>query len=144
MTTDYGTAPAPAPRSTRTNVLAIISLIAGIIALPFFCCWPVSIPLGLVAIVLGAIAVNQIKATAEGGRGLAIAGIVLGAAAILLFVLLVVIAGVVDPEALQQRIQQQQGIEQPDEDIVIPVEPEGELGPAEDAVPDAVPEPAGE
>lgn len=55
----------------RTNVLAIVSLVAGI--LWFF--WLGSI----VALVCGLVALRQIKARNEGGRGIAIAGIVLAA-----------------------------------------------------------------
>ncbi len=55
---------APAP-SERTNVLAIVSLVAA-----FF--------ISLLAVILGHIALSQINKTGEQGRGLAIAGLVLG------------------------------------------------------------------
>lgn len=55
-------APAPEP---RTNVLAIVSLV-----LAFF--------VSIGAVICGHIALNQIKRTGENGRGLAIAGLVLG------------------------------------------------------------------
>ena len=149
MTTEYGTAPPPAPAPGRTNVLAIVSLVAGLISLPLFCCWPVSIPLGLVAIVLGFVAKGQIKRTGESGNGLAIAGIVTGALAIVLFVLLVVVFGVVDQNALQQRFQQQQqGLE---DEVLMEEQEIDDLGePADDGVDrtenglDAEPEPAGD
>ena len=64
-------------RSARaeTNSLAIASLVAsGIGILPFIC------GLGsIIGIVLGVVALNQIKTSGEGGRGLAIAGIAVGA-----------------------------------------------------------------
>lgn len=53
------------PASDRTNVLAIIGFIAS-----FF--------VSVVGIVLGFIALSQIKRTGEKGRGLAIAAIVIG------------------------------------------------------------------
>lgn len=62
----YAVAPtgyAVAPQ--RTNVLAIISLVAA-----FF--------ISLAAVITGHIALSQIKRTGENGRGLAIAGLVLG------------------------------------------------------------------
>ncbi|WP_353807352.1 DUF4190 domain-containing protein [Agromyces sp. SYSU T00194] len=69
---DYSAAPAPsgqyaaAPSSTpKTNVLAIVSLVSA-----FF--------ISLVAIITGHIALSQIKKTGEQGRGLAIAGLVIG------------------------------------------------------------------
>jgi hypothetical protein len=54
-----GTAPA------KTNVLAIVSLVSA-----FF--------VSLAAIITGHIALNQIKKTGEQGRGLAIAGLIIG------------------------------------------------------------------
>jgi len=69
----------------RTNSLAIASLccgigqiIAGAIA-------------GIVAIVLGMVALRQINQTGENGRGMAVAGIVLGIVGIVLTVLLVIV-----------------------------------------------------
>jgi heme/copper-type cytochrome/quinol oxidase subunit 2 len=60
------TTPAPAPvAGPRTNVLAIIALIAAFV-----------IPLA--GIIVGFIAQNQIKQTGEAGAGLAKAGIILG------------------------------------------------------------------
>lgn len=54
-----------APLAPKTNTLAIASLISA-----FF--------ISLLAVILGHIALNQIKNTGEGGRGLAIAGLVIG------------------------------------------------------------------
>jgi hypothetical protein len=64
---------------TTTNTLAIISLVAGIL-----CCIPVISPLA--AIITGALALSQIKASPipQKGQGLAIAGIVLGSLGLLL------------------------------------------------------------
>ncbi|MFC9918007.1 DUF4190 domain-containing protein [Agromyces binzhouensis] len=62
----YGATPsygAPAPQ--KTNVLAIVSLVSS-----FF--------ISLVAIITGHIALSQIKKTGEQGRGLAIAGLIIG------------------------------------------------------------------
>jgi peptidyl-prolyl cis-trans isomerase B (cyclophilin B) len=55
----------PAPVGQKTNVLAIVALILGIV-----------IPIG--GIICGPIALSQIKRTGEAGRGLAIAGIIIG------------------------------------------------------------------
>lgn len=68
----YGAYGAPAP---KTNGLAIASLVASVISL---------CGLGSIAgIVLGVVALNQIKVSGESGRGLAIAGIVVGAVTLL-------------------------------------------------------------
>ena len=57
----------PAPVGLKTNVLAIVALILGIV-----------IPIG--GIICGPIALGQIKRTGEGGRGLAMAGLIIGIA----------------------------------------------------------------
>ncbi len=56
---------APAAAGPKTNTLAIVSLV-----LAFF--------VSLGAVICGHIALSQIKKTGENGRGLAIAGLVLG------------------------------------------------------------------
>ncbi|WP_439565241.1 DUF4190 domain-containing protein [Microcella sp.] len=56
---------ASAPTGPKTNTLAIVSLV-----LAFF--------ISLGAVITGHIALSQIKKTGENGRGLAIAGLVLG------------------------------------------------------------------
>jgi len=62
-----------------TNSLAIFSLVASVVGL--LC------GLGsLVGIVLGAIAISQIKRTGQGGYGLAVAGIVVGVASLVISV----------------------------------------------------------
>ncbi|OOP59478.1 peptidylprolyl isomerase [Arthrobacter sp. SRS-W-1-2016] len=48
----------------KTNVLAILSLVFGIVG-------------GIVAIPIGHIALSQIRRTGEGGRGMALAGLAL-------------------------------------------------------------------
>lgn len=56
-----------------TNTLAVVSMIFGIAS------WVVLPIVGaIVAVITGHIAVGQIKRTREGGRGMAIAGVVLG------------------------------------------------------------------
>jgi hypothetical protein len=70
----YAQAPAPA----KTNSLAIAALVSS-----FF--------ISLLGVILGHIALNQIKTTGEGGRGLAIAGLVIGYASMALAVIIIVI-----------------------------------------------------
>ena len=81
-------------RSRETNGLAIGSLATSIagallgIPLSFVCYIGILIP--IVGAVLGAVALSQIKRTNQRGRGLAIAGIVIGATAAVLLVIFVV------------------------------------------------------
>jgi uncharacterized protein DUF4190 len=79
----------------ETNGLAIGSLITSIagvvlgIPLTLLCYLGLLIP--IVGIVLGALALNQIKRTKQHGRGLAIAGIAVGAITTVLLVVLVIV-----------------------------------------------------
>lgn len=90
----YGGPPGYPYGPAGTNGLAIASLttsIAGIflgIPLTFFCYLGLLIP--LVGVVLGVVALNQIKHTHQQGRGLAIAGIAVGAATFALLVLAII------------------------------------------------------
>ncbi|OBF61060.1 hypothetical protein A5787_18050 [Mycobacterium sp. 852002-50816_SCH5313054-b] len=68
--------------SAGTNGLAIASLIASFTG--FFCCVIGSV----VAIVLGAVALNQIKQTRQEGYGLAVTGIVIGVATLVVFLII--------------------------------------------------------
>jgi peptidyl-prolyl cis-trans isomerase B (cyclophilin B) len=63
--------------SHKTNTLAILSLVFA------FVCWPLGI-------LFGHVALHQIRRTNESGRGLALAGVVLGYVAVALVTLLVV------------------------------------------------------
>ena len=63
--------------------LAIAAMVLGIIALVFFCAWPISIPCAILAIIFGAV---QIK---KAGRGMAIAGLVMGIISIAIWVILI-------------------------------------------------------
>ena len=75
------------PGPQKTNSLAIASLVASLIGiLPFIC------GLGsIIGIVLGVVALNQIKASGEGGRGLAIAGIAVGAVTFLISIVFTIV-----------------------------------------------------
>ncbi|AND15782.1 DUF4190 domain-containing protein [Rathayibacter tritici] len=72
MTTPY------TPASDRYNILAVVGFIAS-----FF--------VSLVGIVLGFIALSQIKRTGEKGRGLALAAVIIGFAAIIISIIAFVV-----------------------------------------------------
>ncbi len=67
--------PQPAP----TNTVAIGSLVASILSVFLFAMCGIGLLAGLVGIGLGVTALNQIQRTGQPGRGLAIAGIAVGA-----------------------------------------------------------------
>lgn len=78
---DYQPTPPPSTPYTgssaappRTNTLAIIALILGIV-----------VPIG--GVICGPIALGQIKRTGENGRGLALAGLIIGIALTLLAII---------------------------------------------------------
>jgi hypothetical protein len=62
--------PPPPPAGSRTNGLAVASLVLGIV-------WLCGVG-SILALIFGCVALSRIKRTGEGGRGMAIAGIVLG------------------------------------------------------------------
>ncbi|MGI9456034.1 MAG: DUF4190 domain-containing protein [Aeoliella sp.] len=68
--------------------LAIASMVLGIVSLVLFCLWYVSVPCAIIAVVLGLVARGKVKDGTGGGGGMAMAGIVCGAIAILLVLLL--------------------------------------------------------
>jgi peptidyl-prolyl cis-trans isomerase B (cyclophilin B) len=69
-----GYPPAPA----KTNTLAIVALISS-----FF--------ISLLGVILGHVALSQIKTTGEGGRGLAIAALIIGYASMALAVVIIIV-----------------------------------------------------
>jgi hypothetical protein len=97
LTADVTPPPAPSPQvagaptfvrsRSSTNALAVASLVVGL----FWMWWIGSV----LAVVLGHVALNQIARNGQSGRGLAIAGLVLGyiGLATLLFTLLAVTVG---------------------------------------------------
>ena len=74
----------PPPQAAGTNGMAIASLVFSLVGL---LCWIGAI----VGPILGFIALGQIKQTGQGGRGMAISGIVIGLASIVIGILLAII-----------------------------------------------------
>jgi len=107
----------PPPNAQANQGMAIASLICGILSLVTFCGWYLSVPLGVVAIVLGQMAKGKVARGEGGGGGLAKAGVICGAIGVALSVLITILAVVgfslfgsrmkAEIER-QQRIQQQQ------------------------------------
>jgi len=74
--------------TVRTNPLAIASLISSLVGVVMSWTWVLAIGV-LVGVVLGHIALSQIRRTGERGRGMALAGVIIGWVAIGLTVLLI-------------------------------------------------------
>ncbi|MGW0366395.1 DUF4190 domain-containing protein [Streptomyces sp. NPDC002990] len=81
---------ASSPHGTKRNGLAVAALITGIASLLLLWLWFVGIPLALVAIGLGIAALRRARGGA-GGRGMAIAGLVLGAVTVVIAGIMVAI-----------------------------------------------------
>lgn len=71
------------PALPGTNTMAIVSLVSSFVGV--FCCIG-----SIVSIVVGTIALNQIKQTREDGYGLAVAGIVIGVATLLMYLIIAI------------------------------------------------------
>jgi len=101
-------APAPAPHRPPSQVygpqfgyiptsgLAVTSLVLGLVALVLFCVWPIAIPCGVIAIILGAFGVSECRGPnpPKNGMGMAVAGIVCSAISVGLYVLVFVFMGI--------------------------------------------------
>jgi hypothetical protein len=69
-----------APVSAKTNGLAIASLVLGIVGI------------SIVAIILGHISLGQINKTGEQGRGMALAGTILGYVGLVFTIIWIIVA----------------------------------------------------
>ncbi|HET8779503.1 MAG TPA: DUF4190 domain-containing protein [Agromyces sp.] len=91
----YGEPAAPAygqpaaygqPSGAKTNTLAIISLVASIAGIVIL--WGIG---SVVGVICGHISLSQIKKTGEQGRGMAVAGLIVGYVGIALAIIAVII-----------------------------------------------------
>lgn len=85
------------PRSPQQSVaLAVASMVLGILSIALFCVWYLAVPLGIVAVVLGTIAVGKARRGEAGGAGMAKAGLITGIIGIVLAIIvgIAVMAGV--------------------------------------------------
>ena len=82
----------PPPGAQASQGMAIGSLICGIASIVFFCIWWLSIPLGIVAVVLAVMAKGKIARGEAGGAGLAKAGMICGIIGAVLSILITVLA----------------------------------------------------
>lgn len=80
--TDAANTPAPMVSNPKTNTLAIVTLIAGILGF------------NIIAVILGFVSLNQIKKSGEQGRVLAIIGLILGFIALIGFLIWIIIFSV--------------------------------------------------
>ena len=108
----------PPQPNRAANGLAVAALVVGILSI--LLAWIpviniVAIIGGLVAVVLGALALNKIKKSGQGGKGLAIAGLILGALSVVAGILVNVALGafVSEVETAVEEQQSAAGIDPP-------------------------------
>ncbi len=82
------TSTAPAPQAP-TNVLSVVGFILSLLGF------------NVIAIILGAVGLSQIKKSGEKGRGFALAAIWIGAISIVIIVVIVIITAVLGAAALR-------------------------------------------
>jgi len=85
--------PLPSPPPRKTCGLAIASLVLGIVSVPMMCCCGAGLVAAILAIVFGHLAIGQIRRS-EGrldGKGMAVAGLVMGYIGLLLHIAVAII-----------------------------------------------------
>ncbi|WP_308429570.1 DUF4190 domain-containing protein [Streptomyces longisporoflavus] len=95
----YGWAAMP---MAPANGMGVTALVLGIIAAAGFCLWPLAIVLGILAIIFGAIGRGRAKRGEATNPGQALAGIICGAAGIVLGVALMVVLVLVPDDAFEE------------------------------------------
>ena len=75
------------PPQQKSVGLAVASMVLGILSIVLCCFWPVSIPMAIIAIVLGFIARGKAARGEAGGGGMAVAGIVCAIIALILWLI---------------------------------------------------------
>lgn len=81
---------------TKTNGLAITSLVLGIVSIPMLSYYGAGVPFGIAAFITGLIARRQIKESGgtQSGDGLALAGMILGGVISVLVVVAVIVIAI--------------------------------------------------
>lgn len=92
----------PAMPMAPSNGMGVAALVLGIIAAVGFCLWPLAIVLGILAIIFGAIGRGKARRGEATNPGQALAGIICGAAGIVLGVALLVVLIVVPDDAFEE------------------------------------------
>ncbi len=85
----------PGVATSDQNALAIISLVCGIVTLVLaLCCWPLGLVSAIAALITGYLGLRKADELGGNGKGMAIAGLVMGGIGILAAVLFGLLFGV--------------------------------------------------
>ena len=90
------TVPPIVPQQKSNDGMAIAAMVLGIIGFLISCCWFLSVPMAILAVVLGAVSLKKAKS------GMAIAGIILGAVTLVAVLVVYVFAGLAAPQILDE------------------------------------------
>jgi hypothetical protein len=105
----------PMQPAAKPAGMAIASMVLGIISAVTFCAWYVSIPCGIVAIVLGMVAKGKVARGEGGGSGMATAGLILGVIGVVLaigFIILIIMGFHMFGSAINEEIERQKKLQQ--------------------------------
>jgi hypothetical protein len=100
----------PGNQPQRTNTMAILGLVFAFVFSPL-------------GIVFSAIGLKQVKQRNEGGRGLALAGLIISILSLVLGILFLVLAATVLDDAVQAAADAEQAVSEPAVDELAPIEP---------------------
>ena len=92
--------PQPPQGPPAQNGLALASMILGICSLTIGCCCWLHVPLGIAGLICGFLGLNKAKETGV-GKGMALAGIICSAIALVLLTILGVVGFVANPALLE-------------------------------------------
>ena len=109
--------PPPTPGADVPMILGIISIVMGIVAVPFTCCFCFAIPAGGVAVILGVVALVMPARPGSPGKMLGIGGIVLGLVPSIFFVGAMIWSALNPPPAIPNN--------NDPSNIQVPAEPDG-------------------
>ena len=105
-------APVPAPLPTlaprRTNAMAVVGMVMGILSIMLVCCCH-GLPFNLLGIIFSVVALSQIKQDPvnQQGKGMAIAGLILSLLSVLLSIILLLLGVAISSSDLLRKLQQQ-------------------------------------
>ena len=85
-----------APTGQPSNTQGLIAMILGIAAIPLLCCWGIGIPVGIAAGVLGYLGKRKVDQGLATNRGQALTGLICGAVAVVIGIVLIIISRTVD------------------------------------------------
>lgn len=83
--------PGGVPGQQPSNGMGLTAMILGIVALPLVCCFYLGIPVGIVAVVMGFLGKQKADRGEATNRGQAMAGLICGAIAAVLGIILLVL-----------------------------------------------------